>query len=258
MGERLERAGDGRPLPSVSEVARENSDPFRVLVATMISLRTKDEVTRVASAALLSAAPGPEALAALPTSRIEKLIYPAGFYRTKARSLRAAARILMEKHAGKVPPEMEQLLALPGVGRKTANLVRNLGFGLPGHLRGHPRAPHLQPNGLGDHACARPDRGSTHGNPAPPLLDLDQRAAGAVRPVGLYARFPLVQRLPGVAVVRARRRREVAVKVTAGIIEENGMVLHRAAEAGKAHGGKVGVPRRQDRAGGKPRAVAGP
>ncbi len=122
----------GRPLPSVSEVARENSDPFRVLVATMISLRTKDEVTRKASDALLSAAPGPEALAALSALRIEKLIYPAGFYHTKAKSLRAAAQLLLEKYAGKVPSDMDQLLELPGVGRKTANLVRNLGFGLPG------------------------------------------------------------------------------------------------------------------------------
>lgn len=125
-------AGSVHPLPSVSEVARENSDPFRVLVATMISLRTKDDVTRRASDALLSVAGAPASLAALSTSRIERLIYPAGFYRTKARNLRAAARILIEKHAGKVPAEMEQLLALPGVGRKTANLVRNLGFGLPG------------------------------------------------------------------------------------------------------------------------------
>ena len=129
---RLESADSAHPLPSVSEVARENSDPFRVLVATMISLRTKDEVTRTASDALLSAAPGPAALAALSTLRIERLIYPAGFYHTKAKNLRAAARILLEKHAGKVPADMVELLALPGVGRKTANLVRNLGFGLPG------------------------------------------------------------------------------------------------------------------------------
>ena len=119
-------------LPSVTAVARENSDPFRVLVATMISLRTKDEVTRKASDALLAAAPGPAALAALSLARIEKLIYPAGFYHTKAKSLRAAARILLDRHAGKVPPDMDELLQLPGVGRKTANLVRNLGFGLPG------------------------------------------------------------------------------------------------------------------------------
>ncbi|MGD0727223.1 MAG: endonuclease III [Spirochaetia bacterium] len=132
MSARLDSAGSVRPLPSVSEVARENSDPFRVLVATMISLRTKDEVTRKASDALFSAAPGPEALAALSTLRIERLIYPAGFYHTKAKNLRAAARILLDAHAGKVPAEMDELLALPGVGRKTANLVRNLGFGLPG------------------------------------------------------------------------------------------------------------------------------
>jgi endonuclease-3 len=131
MSARLE-AGAVRPLPSVSEVARENSDPFRVLVATMISLRTKDDVTRKASDALLAAAPTPAALAALSAVRIERLIYPAGFYHTKAKHLRAAARILLDTHAGKVPADMGELLALPGVGRKTANLVLNLGFGLPG------------------------------------------------------------------------------------------------------------------------------
>jgi endonuclease-3 len=124
--------GPGRDLPSVSAVARENSDPFRVLVATMISLRTKDEVTSRASAALLSVAPSPARLAALPVDRIARSIYPAGFYRTKARNLRAASRLLLERHGGRVPPAMDDLLALPGVGRKTANLVRNLGFGLPG------------------------------------------------------------------------------------------------------------------------------
>jgi endonuclease-3 len=132
MSARLDGDGSVRPLPSVSEVARQNSDPFRVLVATMISLRTKDEVTRKASDALLAAASTPAALFRLSPVRIERLIYPAGFYHTKARNLRTAARILLEKHAGKVPPEMRELLALPGVGRKTANLVRNLGFGLPG------------------------------------------------------------------------------------------------------------------------------
>jgi endonuclease-3 len=132
MEKRLRRPEAGRSLPSVSAVARENRDPFRVLVSTMISLRTKDEVTLRASRALLARAPTPAALAALPESRIASLIYPAGFYRTKAKNLRAAARLLLDGHAGIVPPEMEKLLALPGVGRKTANLVRNLGFGLPG------------------------------------------------------------------------------------------------------------------------------
>ncbi|MGO9309816.1 MAG: endonuclease III domain-containing protein [Spirochaetia bacterium] len=132
MARGLDSSRPGRALPSVSAVARENSDPYRVLVATMISLRTKDEVTRTASDALLSLAPSVSSLAALPADRIARSIYPAGFYRTKAKNLRAAARILLERHGGRVPAEMDDLLALPGVGRKTANLVRNLGFGLPG------------------------------------------------------------------------------------------------------------------------------
>ncbi len=98
----------------------------------MISLRTKDEVTAAASARLLQRAGRPRELASLGEATIARLIYPAGFYRTKARHLRQAARLLEERHGGKVPPAMEELLALPGVGRKTANLVRNLGFGLPG------------------------------------------------------------------------------------------------------------------------------
>jgi endonuclease-3 len=119
-------------LPSVSEVARQHSDPFRVLAATMISLRTKDAVTSAASERLFSAAATPKALASLPEKKIEKLIYPAGFYHTKARSLRLTARALVREHAGKVPRTMEELLALPGVGRKTANLVLNLGYGIAG------------------------------------------------------------------------------------------------------------------------------
>jgi endonuclease III len=132
MARTLDAMEASRDLPSVSAVARENNDPFRVLVATMISLRTKDEVTRRASAALLARAGSPAALAALSESRIEKLIFPAGFYHTKAKHLRAAAGMLVREHGGAVPSDMERLLRLPGVGRKTANLVRNLGFGLPG------------------------------------------------------------------------------------------------------------------------------
>jgi len=127
----LEREA-GRPLPSVSEISREDHEPFRVLVSTMISLRTRDDVTLRASRALLALAPAPASLASLPTGRIARAIYPAGFYRTKAKNLRDAARLLIERHAGRVPSAMDDLLALPGVGRKTANLVRNLGFGLPG------------------------------------------------------------------------------------------------------------------------------
>ena len=98
----------------------------------MISLRTKDDVTAAASERLLARASTPAELASLSERTIAGLIYPAGFYRTKARHLRQAGRLLAQRHAGRVPDTMEDLLALPGVGRKTANLVRNLGFGLPG------------------------------------------------------------------------------------------------------------------------------
>jgi endonuclease-3 len=131
MRDRLDGRLPRQPLPSVSMIALGRQDPFRVLVATEISLRTKDEVTTPASKRLLAEAPTPKRLAALSRARIEKLIYPAGFYRVKAANLREMARILISSHGGKVPSGMEDLLELPGVGRKTANLVRNLGFGIP-------------------------------------------------------------------------------------------------------------------------------
>jgi endonuclease III len=115
--------------PSVSRIARKNHEPFRVLVATMISLRTKDDVTEKAAERLLREAPDPAGLARLPEARIGRLIFPAGFYRTKAVHLRGTARLLLSEHDGRVPDDMEALLRLPGVGRKTANLVLNLGFG---------------------------------------------------------------------------------------------------------------------------------
>ena len=117
-------------LPSVSQIAALNADPFRVLVSTVISLRTKDEVTIHASERLLSLAPDPASLLALDEDAVARLIYPAGFYRTKAKNLVRIAAILMERHGGKVPPDRDILLSFPGVGRKTANLVLNLGFGI--------------------------------------------------------------------------------------------------------------------------------
>jgi endonuclease-3 len=97
----------------------------------MISLRTKDEVTLPSSERLFRVADDPESMMLLDELRIAKLIYPAGFYRTKARSIREASRIIVESHRGKVPSSVGELTALPGVGRKTANLVLNLGFGIP-------------------------------------------------------------------------------------------------------------------------------
>jgi len=119
--------------PSVSTVAENYSrDPWAVLVSTIISLRTKDEVTIVSSARLLEKAPSPEKLNVIKEETVAKLIYPAGFYRTKAASLKKIANILIENYGGKVPSSMDSLLALPGVGRKTANLVLTEAFDLDG------------------------------------------------------------------------------------------------------------------------------
>src|SRR5262245_62023486 len=111
-------------LPAIEKISEEQiSTPFHVLIATMLSAQTRDPVTHEASLRLFAVAPDPPALAALAERRIVKLIYPVSFYRHKARHVRATARLLMERHGGRVPTTMTELLALPGVGRKTANLV---------------------------------------------------------------------------------------------------------------------------------------
>jgi len=123
----------GAEDPSVTTVAQQyRRDPWAVLVSTILSLRTKDEVTIVASKRLLEKAGSPEELKSLKAEKIEKLIYPVGFYRNKAASLKKITSILLEQYNGKVPASMEELLALPGVGRKTANLVLTEAFDLDG------------------------------------------------------------------------------------------------------------------------------
>lgn len=119
-------------VPIVTEIANKTKDPFRVLVSTVLSSRTKDAVTREASRRLFDKASTPRALAKLSPREIEKSIYPVGFFHTKAKRLPELARILIEKYKGKVPDTLEELLELPGVGRKTANLVLTVGFNKPG------------------------------------------------------------------------------------------------------------------------------
>jgi len=125
----LARAIDDLELPAVEKIA-ENSqeDPFEVLIATMLSAQTRDAVTAAASARLFAVARTPEAVARLSEKQIIKLIFPVSFYRNKAAHVKATCRILVERFNGRVPDTMEQLLTLPGVGRKTANLVLILSF----------------------------------------------------------------------------------------------------------------------------------
>lgn len=118
-------------MPVVSEIALRD-DPFRVLISCILSLRTKDETTAGASKRLFSIAPDASRLTSLPVSRIEKLIYSVGFYRTKARRIKDIANVLITKYNSKVPDTIDELLKLKGVGRKTANIVVTIGFNKPG------------------------------------------------------------------------------------------------------------------------------
>lgn len=114
--------------PIITFIANRGATPFEVLVSTLLSLRTKDEVTAVAAARLFDEARTPEALLTLGEKRVAQLIYPVGFYPTKAKRLMEISRIVLDSHHGTVPDTMADLLALPGVGRKTANLVLVEGF----------------------------------------------------------------------------------------------------------------------------------
>ena len=117
--------------PAVTQVSRQR-DPYKVLISCIISLRTKDEVTRESSKRLFEAAGDPAAMTTLSQKSLEKLIYPAGFYRVKAKNIREISKRIIADYAGFVPDEIDELLKLPGVGRKTANLVVSMGFGKPG------------------------------------------------------------------------------------------------------------------------------
>jgi endonuclease-3 len=128
----LRRAHVEWNAPVVTFISVSTRDPFKTLASCILSLRTKDEVTAIAAKRLFELADSPAELAATPESKIVKAIYPVGFYRTKARTLREIGRLLVERHGGRVPDEIDELLTLPGVGRKTANLVVAEAYGKPG------------------------------------------------------------------------------------------------------------------------------
>jgi len=125
----LAREIDGLELPAVEKISEASQeDPFQVLISTLLSARTQDATTAAASARLFKAARTPRTMGALSVKQIERLIYPVSFYRHKARHVKATCRILVDRFGSRVPGTMEELLTLPGVGRKTANLVLILAF----------------------------------------------------------------------------------------------------------------------------------
>ena len=132
MIRRLQRNAPSWNPTALTVLAERDRDPFRVLIACILSLRTQDTTTGPASDRLFAAAATPEAMLALPARRIARLIYPVGFYRTKARVILGICRDLLERFGGRVPDTIDELLTLNGVGRKTANLVVTMGYGKPG------------------------------------------------------------------------------------------------------------------------------
>lgn len=117
--------------PVIEFMAQNGDGPFKILVSTILSLRTRDEITLKASKNLFRVVDSPEDILKLSHEELERLIYPVGFYRNKAKVLKEIAKELIESYGGKVPDNLEELLSLKGVGRKTANLVLSVGYGKP-------------------------------------------------------------------------------------------------------------------------------
>src|SRR5687768_6841301 len=117
------------PVPALAKYVE---TPFTVLISCILSLRTQDKTTMAASDRLFEIATTPEAMLAVPVKTIERAIYPVSFYRTKARTIHRICEQLLSQYGGSVPSDLDALLNLPGVGRKTANIVVTLGFQRPG------------------------------------------------------------------------------------------------------------------------------
>jgi len=120
-------------VPAVTRIAQhEQKDPFLILVGTLLSLRTKDELTEKVMERLIRRARTPEELLKIPVGELQKLIYPVGFYRNKSKILMNVARIITDTYKGTVPDSIDKLLTIKGIGRKTANLVVSEAYGKPG------------------------------------------------------------------------------------------------------------------------------
>ena len=128
----LKKELDLGEMPIVSHLAESERDPFVILISTLLSLRTKDEVTAEATDRLFALASTPEEMLKVPQAKIARTIYPVGFYRVKAKTIHSTCRELLNRFGSKVPDRLDDLLSIKGVGRKTANLVVTLAYGKDG------------------------------------------------------------------------------------------------------------------------------
>ncbi len=208
----MARASEGMNTLAVEKIHEDSrEDPFQVLIATMLSAQTKDAVTEVASARLFRRAPDAAALAALPAARIERLIFPVSFYRTKARHVQETARQLLQRFGGEVPARIEDLLTLPGVGRKTATLVLILSHGSRSHICVDTHV-HRLANRLGWVATNTPERTEQalyRAVPRPAWADINLRLVtwgqNVCRPISPHCSICAVSRLcPKIGVLQPR------------------------------------------------------
>ena len=128
----LRREAPKWQTPVVTLIAEASDSPFKVLISCILSLRTQDSTTAQASRRLFALADSPETMVRLSAKKIEQVIFPVGFYRTKAKTILEICRNLNENYRGRVPDEIDELIKFKGVGRKTANLVVTLGYNKPG------------------------------------------------------------------------------------------------------------------------------
>ena len=132
---KLAKEIDGMALPAIEQIFEsDDKNPFHILISTLLSARTQDATTLAASERLFKVAGTPQKLARLPVRQIEKLIYPVGFYRNKAKFVKAASHAIVEQFGGQVPDTLEEMVTLPGVGRKTASLVMIVAFQSQRHI----------------------------------------------------------------------------------------------------------------------------
>ncbi|WP_342349348.1 endonuclease III [uncultured Nitrospira sp.] len=120
------------PAPILGHLAEQGCDPFKILIACVLSLRTRDQATAEASRRLFAISSDPYSMSEMQVKKIEETIFPVSFFRVKARQIKALSQMICRDFHGKAPDTIEALLSLPGVGRKTANLVVTLAYGMPG------------------------------------------------------------------------------------------------------------------------------
>ena len=208
MLKRLGAAIISMEIPAVEKISEEQQGtPFHVLIATMLSAQTRDAVTLEASTRLFKKAPTPRKMVKLETAEIERLIYPVSFYRNKAVHVKQTCERLLTVYGGVVPDTMEELLTLPGVGRKTANLVRIVAHRASGqHLRRHARPSHRAPLRLGEYAFTRGDRTRALQGDGEAVVGEHQPVSGDVGTAGLQAGLSALRHLRGPRSVSENRR----------------------------------------------------